>query len=191
MAAPLLSAARPELSTPYDKDPSKPGGYTEKEEIMSHSAYLTNFRISKILEEIDFAKVQVWKNSVVENVICYFAVTYDLFDSMFFLMDPRQDGDLMEVRNKFAEYWDLYVKVTQVKGEQKREHVYAMIMLLDDVNRKMKSVLQGYRYFFRTGYMDAKRIEDCLAVLREKGGIFGTSGTDKKLHPAENKPANG
>jgi hypothetical protein len=185
----ITSAERPVLSTPYEKDPSKPGGYSEKEEIMSHSAYLTNFRLSKIMEEIDRDKVQCWKNTKVENVICYFASTYALFDSIYFLMDPK--NELKEVRDKFAEYWKLYVKVTQVKGEQKSEHVYAMLMLVDDINRKMKAVLQGYRYFFRTGFMDAKRIEDCLTVLKEKGGIFGTSGTDKRIHPQEDKPANG
>jgi len=149
------------------------------EEVASHSAVLTNIRISNRLQMTVDAKIAAWYRPTFENVLSYFAQTYGLFDEAFELVEVP---DLREIVSEFTAIWmKLHSGALNTKS---MVDMWEICIGIDRINRILRANMQRWRYFFRTSTQTPRKMEEVLRILDEGGGFFGGKAKQKEREKA-------
>lgn len=151
-------------------------------EVRSHSSILTNERINLLLLKVDQNNEICWRQPTLKNVENYMASLITLFNNVFVVFqDERELNNIVKLWEDFySKFLKLRIKVT-VEEDVSLSDIFALIILLDRINRRIKTALQRMQYFFRVEEMNIKGLDRALEIIESGGGIFGGSGRVQRI----------
>jgi len=153
-----------------------------KEEISSHSSFLTNKRIDNMFAVCDVAGLTARRNPCIPTIRDYFSALMGIYNMVFCLFTEEENLELSNIMDIVSR------DIISFKKSSTANDVFMCSLRMDRMYRQLVLYMQKRFFFFRTSTHAAKGLDAILASINRMGkqDNYNVDESDQELENMNN-----